>query len=255
MKIKRTIFLFTILAVWVAAISAQTVSQPNSLDMENLVGKVKRIDEQTAEMRLQNGVLKEVARTPSRIVAFDKKGRMIYRWLKIEELPTFETKFSYEKDGQRIERTLRNNLPSELTKNLTESIGKSVFHYVTSEHALYRDVYPGEQANVNEPPRFNAQTQKYKYIFGDDNRLLETIDYFSDNGEEATHDKNIYKDKRLPIQCVLITKGIPFKETIKYNYTLDEQGNWTKRVSEDTLADKNGTTISRVEYRKITYYK
>jgi len=255
MKIKRTIVLFIIFAACVAATQAQSVSQPNSLDMENLVGKVKRIEEQTAEMKLKNGKLVEGSRSPSRTVAFDKEGRMIYRWWKIGELPPTETKFSYEKDNKRIERTLRNNPLADFTKGPRESIGQSIFRYVASENALYRDVYPGEQANVNEPPRFAAQTQKYKYIFGDNNRLLETVDYTMDDGKESTRDKNIYATERLPIQRVLITRGSPLKETIKYTYTLDEQDNWTKRVSEDTLADKNGTTIFRVEYRKITYYK
>lgn len=256
MKIKRTNFLLIIFAACIAITQAQTISQPpNSLDMESLIGKVKKIEEQTAEMKLKNGKLVEGWRAPSRTILFDKEGRMTYRWQKIDGVPPSETKFSYEKDNKRIERTLRDDPFADPTKSPGERVGQSIFRYVASENALYRDVYPGEQLYADKPPRFFAQSQKYKYIFGDNNRLLETVDYFIDTGTEATHDKYIFGDERLPIQRVLTTKGYPYKETIKYTYTLDEQGNWTKRISEDTLADKNGTVIYRVEYRKITYYK
>jgi hypothetical protein len=257
MKIKRTIFLFFIIfGFCFAPAQAQAISQqPHSLDLENLVGKVKRIDEKIAEMKLKNGKLVEGWRSPSRTILFDKEGRMTYRWQKIDGVPPSETKFSYERDGRRIERTLRDEPFADQKNSPSERVGQSIFRYVASENALYHDVYPGEQLYADKPPRFFAQSQKYKYIFGDDNRLLETVDYFINTGEEATHDKNIYGEERLPIQRVLTTKGMPFKETIKYTYTLDDQGNWTKRISEDSLGDKNGTVIFRVEYRKISYYK
>lgn len=224
-------------------------AQPTSLNMESLVGKVKRIDEEIAEMKLKKGVLKEGSSVRSRTIIFDKKGQMTYRWWKIEGITSAtETFFSYEKDNNRIQRTLVIDPFADSSKAPNERLSRQILRFEVSENALYEDIY------IGKPPEFGIQTQKNKYIFGSDNLLLERIDYTTE-GVEVSNYKYVYGTERLPLEQDFSAKGSKLKQTLKFTYTLDAQGNWTKRVTENTPALKDAKPSVYVEYRKIEYYK
>jgi len=247
MKLKCAFLL--LLIVVVLNFTKTSSAQPNSLTLEGLVGKVKRIDEETSEMKLKKGVLKEGSRVRSRTIIFDKDGRMTYRWWKIKVITSAtETYYSYEKDNKRLQRTQVIDPFADSSKKPSERFSQHVFRYDASENALYEDVYIGKQ------PDFDILTQKYKYIFGTDNRLLERVD-FTTRGVAMSSDKYIYGMERLPIERDLIVKGNPLQQTLKYTYTLDAQGNWIKRITENTPAIKDAAPSIEVEYRKISYYQ
>jgi hypothetical protein len=92
-----------------------------------------------------------------------------------------------------------------------------------------------------------------KYRFDTSSRVIEVIVY-SSKGNAFIRDVYIYEADHNPTERRLFAAGLPAPEIIKYTYTLDSQGNWIKRVAENTLADKDRTLRIEFTYRKISYY-
>jgi hypothetical protein len=229
-------------------------AQPNDLNRESLAGRVKRIDEDEAVMKEKNGVWTEGTRNRRRTVIFDKQGRITYEWAKIRDLDPGEAYFDYEKDGRRISRrrVLATFPPGD--KPLPERYGLSVFSFDKDKNILSEDVFIGDMHDRQIPSEMNIPTQKYKYFFDKDLRLLARV-MLTLKGEEASRDTYVYGSQRLFTERRLSLFGNPRQQVIKYTYELDDQGNWTKQTEVNTLADAAGTTKTVVTYRKLSYYK
>lgn len=70
----------------------------------------------------------------------------------------------------------------------------------------------------------------------------------------AVRDLYTYEADHNPTERRLFGAGNPIPQIIKYTYTLDSQGNWIRRVAENTLGNKDRTQRIEVTYRKIEYY-
>src|SRR5215472_9234120 len=61
----------------------QSIGQPTDRDLEGLIGQVKSISEDVADIKIKSGNLAEGSRRPFQVVNYDRKGRMTRRWLSI----------------------------------------------------------------------------------------------------------------------------------------------------------------------------
>ena len=96
-------------------------------------------------------------------------------------------------------------------------------------------------------------TQRYKSRFDASGRVIEKIGY-TIQGVAVTRNVYTYEVDNNPREERLVTTGIPNPQIVKYTYVLDSQGNWIKRIAENTLADSARTQRIEVTYRKISYY-
>lgn len=240
-------------AVFLLLLPVCVFAQPNDLNMEGLSGRVKSIDEDTALMKEKDGVMVEGTRNRTQSLIFDKQGRMTYEWIKIKNLDPRATYYTYEKNGRRISRQIVIKPFANKTEEPFEQYSLSVITFDKKTRTLSRDVFVGHMVD-RKPVDLNIPTQKYKYIFDEDGRLLAKV-MLTLQGEEGTRDTYIYKSERLPAERRLSMAGTLRMQVIKYTYELDAQGNWVKRTEENTWADAKATKEWKVSYRKITYYK
>lgn len=236
-------FALLLLLLFIPSLAAQ----PNDWNLEHLSGKVKRIDEDRANLIEKNGKKSVAGRKRHRTLIFDTKGRKTYEWYSIDRLDPFEHFYSYEK-GRLYRRTVRQGIYSGGGRP-TESTSMSKFTYNADENAVYQEVFIGKY------PEFDVLTQKYKFLFDSSNRLIEEILYSSDNSP-VIKKEYIFGDDRLPKEMRVgsVSEGSR-KQSVQYTYELDLHGNWIKLTSVNTLADKDATTSTQVTYRKISYYK
>lgn len=248
MNLKLFTRLVLLSAIFSLNLSAQT--PPNDKNIEGLTGAVKRIDEQEATLKLKNGVFVEGARRPSRILIFDKQGRITYEWVQLEKLTPSERFSSYDKENNRHLRSPSSSPFSSENKGkfLVEYLYLDVLKFDSAENILTKEVYVGDK------PLPNNMTQKYKYHFDKDGKIFEKF-VLTTKDVEAGKDVYIYGAERLPTEIYFSETGNPFKEIIKYAYVLDAVGNWTKQTALDTFADYEQTHRTKVTYRKISYYK
>ena len=236
--------------LFIVSASAQpTQFKPTDLNIEGLIGKVKRIEEESAVIKIKNGVTLEADRHPTRRLIFDKNGRLTYEWTQIEKLSPFEQNYFYDKKGNRHRRTSRiNRFGSESSNIGIDQLSVSAYRFEPNVNALWRDEYIGDEIQ-NKFLR-----QKYQYIFDNAGRILEGIT-FDTKDEEVFRDVYIYGSEQLPNEKHLSMAGNPVGQIIKYKYMLDSQGNWIKRTAEISNPRKLGESKIEVAYRKISYYK
>lgn len=227
---------------------AQSMSQPTDRNLEGLVGQVKSIDEEEAEIKMKGGKQSEGSRHRSRTVIYDRQGRMTHRWVSISGSDSSDQSFSYSKNNIR-HRRYSNYDPASNNIGTTgaERRSVSVFRFDATENALYEDVYVGDD------PTAKALTQRYKSRFDASGRVIEKIGY-TIQGVAVTRNVYTYEVDNNPREERLVTTGIPNPQIVKYTYVLDSQGNWIKRIAENTLADSARTQRIEVTYRKISYY-
>lgn len=231
------------------ALAQQTQSQPTDINIEGLKGKVKRIDDETANLVIKNGVATEVNRRRTRTVIFDKQGRLTYEWMKISNLTPFEHKYYYDKKGNRHRSTIRiNEFGTESNRSVKEQLSLSVFNFDSSNNIISQDEYRGDDINKD------YLRQKYQYIFDKSGRIIERL-VFDTNGGEVFKDVYVYGTEQLPTEKQLAMAGNPPGQIFKYKYTLDSQGNWTKQIAEITILKKADEPKTEVTYRKISYYR
>jgi hypothetical protein len=245
MNLKSILYIFIVLVLSVASVFA---AAPTDLDKEHLSGKVKRIEEETAVMKLKNGVLKEDSRYRSRSVAFDKQGRMTYQWQKIGKMSPSEFFYTYEDADKRFTRRVVINLFGVDAKKSPDQISLTLFTYDAGRNEIFEKIYAAGE------PDANALTQQYKYVFDKENRLVEKLSGGS-NGIAAFITKYVYGTGKLPTERRGFIAGNPVPQVFKYVYELDAQGNWTKQTAETTLAKEGAEATTEITYRKITYYK
>jgi hypothetical protein len=226
--------------------------QPSDLDMEGLSGKVKRIVEEIAPVKMKNGALKEGSRRRSREVIFDKQGRVTYRWIQILDFDANESNYSYDKN-KRINRTKVIKPFAKPGEPEIMMLSSDIFRYDPAENAIYEDVYAPGMTDSKIMTDSRIITQKYKFIFDRDNRLSERI-MLTTNGKVVSTDKYIYGEQKLPTERRLSLLGNPRLQIIKYSYELDAQGNWIKRTAEKMMANAAADKETEVTYRKISYY-
>jgi hypothetical protein len=209
---------------------------------------VKSFEEDVAEMEMKGGKLTEGSRRRYRSVTYDKQGRMTRRWENVTGSSSVDQTYSYDKDGARHVRTRRfNPLFNRSQDSGIEESALEVFHFDADESTLHQDVYVGDK------PSPSARTQQYAFRFDAGGRVAERILYTLQGGV-AVRDVHVYGAGRHPTERRLYGFGNPTPQIIKYTYTLDPQGNWIKRVEENTLANQERTQRMKVTYRKISYY-
>lgn len=236
-------------------LAAGVLAQPNDLNIENLTGKVKSFDEETAVLKEKNGVLVESSRTRTRTVIFDKQGRMTYEWLKIKDIMPREFYYTYEKDNKRVTRMVYLDPFKDPAKKPMEQISLSIFSFDGAKNTLFKDIFVGDDFGHNKSPdELNIPTQKYSYVFDKDNRLLARTMLTLD-GRDMITDKYIYGSGNMYTERRMILAGNPRPQIFKYSYETDSQGNWIKQNAENTLADAGATKKNEIIYRKISYYK
>lgn len=241
MKFGQVLLILSIIICFGMSVSADP---PNDVNIEGLTGKVKRFEEEFSDMQLRDGVLKETSRHHLRTLIFDKQGRRTYE--QSGDVNSFEKYYSYEKEKCFV-RTVNTRLDFSSGKP-SESFSLHVFNYVAGENSVYREVF------IGRPPAFDTKTQKYKYVFDSNNRLLEELMY-SAADVPVVRRKYVYTDQSLPTEAQISLVRGSRPQTFKYTYVVDAQGNWTKRTEEITLADAGSTKRVKVTYRKIEYYK
>jgi hypothetical protein len=240
MEIK--IFIPVIFVFVLSNVYAIQLAQPTDRDLDGLVGLVKRVEEEVAEMKMKGGKLTEGSQRPYCLVTYDRQGRMTRRWMNVTGSSSTDQSFSYDKEGARHARY---KIFNPLVKSTAEAL--HVFHFDADENALHEDVYVGDK------PARAARTQRYMYRFGTGGRLAEKI-FYTTQGDVAVRDVYTYGADRHPTERRLYGFGNPTPQTIKYTYTLDSQGNWIKRVEENTQANQERTQRITITYRKISYY-
>lgn len=216
------------------------------LRIEGLNGRVKRVDEDKAEIEFENGVAKEKRRMRHRTMVFDKKGRKTYEWIKISKMDPFEHFYSYKND-KRFRRTVRPG--TQLGLNPTESFSYTILSFDKENNTLREKVFPGHE---HEKQR---QTQGYVFRFDESGCLIETM--MLSNADKPF----LKKDYIYTTGCLLdeirigplSTNGTT--QSIKYTYEIGENGNWKKQTIMNTFADANATTKHEVIYRSIEYYR
>ena len=231
-----------------SALLVQSTGQPTARDLDGLVGQVKRIDEEVAEMKMKAGRMTESSRRRSSTVIYDRQGRMTQRWLSLNGFDSTDQSFSYDKNNIRHKRySIFDPLVNSTGNRSIEQLSVSVFHFDATENALREEVYVGDK------PEPQARTQSYKYRFDSSRRLIEKISYTL-QGTVAGRDVYTYGTDHNPTERKLFSAGNPTPQVIKYTYTLDLRGNWIKRVAENTLANPARTQTVEVTYRKVSYY-
>lgn len=219
---------------------------PTDLKIEGLNGNVQFIEDETAVLKIKNGVSKSDSRFRSLTIKFDKKGRMTYKWEKIGNVSPFENFYSYEKD-KRFTRSLRSNLP--VSDKIYENLTFSIFTYDSVENALIEEVF-AESANKGK-----VKIRGLKFGFDKDGRISEET-YYSADGEAIFLTKYTYiEGQQLPVEK-RIGDALNFNDVqiFKYTYELDPQGNWTKRTAEVSIKDGKELRPTEITYRKIKYY-
>src|SRR5262245_28123717 len=143
---KKIILIISICLFTIPGLAQQTQFKPADINIEGLSGKVKRIDEETAAVKMKDGVPAEVNRRRTRSVIFDKDGRLTYEWTQIEKLAPFEQNYYYDKKGNRHRRTSREDLfsaePSKIGK---EQLTVGVFSFDPAGNALFETIYRGDE--------------------------------------------------------------------------------------------------------------
>jgi hypothetical protein len=226
---------------------ATALTQPTDRDLDGIDGLVKRIDEEVAETKMQAGKPIEGSRRRYRSVTYDRQGRMTRRWMNVTGSSSTDETCSYDKRGNRHVRYSIFNPLIKSTPSDKEELALHVLQFNSGEDALYEDVYVGDE------PSPKALTQRYEYRLDKLGRLAEKILYTLKGGV-AVRDIYVYGIDRLPLERQLYSFGNPKAQIIKYAYTLDAQGNWIKRVEENTLANQDRTQRIKVTYRYISYY-
>ena len=228
---------------------AVQLAQPTDRDLDGLVGSVKRIEEEVTEVKTKDGKLTEGSRRRYRSVTYDRQGRMTRRWMNVTGTSSTDQTFSYDKKGARhVRYKIFNPLINSAPESGNEESAVHVFHFDADRSALHEDVYVGDEATPN------GRTQRSTYQFDVGGRLTEKISY-TIQGDVAVRDVYTYgTDRHHPTERRLFGFGRPTPQTIKYTYTLDSQGNWIKRVEENTLANHERTVRIKITYRKISYY-
>lgn len=254
MKFKLITNLLTLFFLFCSSVAAQSGATfgdgaPTDFDVERLTGKVKKIDEETAKVKIKNGVSKEESPTRSRLVSFDKNGLKNYEWIKFDESPPYERYYTYEK-GIRLLRTVTSGFSVGSDKQ-TESFSVAVLLFNSNELSLLETIFSGRN------PEFKAALrQQNKFLFDRQKRLIGEISYDVTTGKPLILNKFIFGEARLPVERQIGSAGVNrYVESIKYTYLLDEQGNWTKQIAEDTPATANPAKEIKITYRKISYYK
>lgn len=242
---KISLIIFSLLFIF--NIYTVSFAQPTARDFDGIVGAVKHVEEEVAEMKMKDGQLIESSRRRYRSTDYDKQGRMTRNWISVTVNGSKEEHFSYDKQGNA---SVRSEIfsPSISDKPFPSSAFLNTFKFDESENTLTKEVY------VGNTPSPRTLTQKYKYQFDTNNRLVETIAY-TVQGSIAIKDVYEYGVGRFPTERRLYLTGNPTPQVIKYNYILDEQGNWIKRIEDNTLANQDRTQLTKITYRKISYFK
>ena len=242
---------FFVSALTLALVNVSAVTPPpTDRDVEGLVGPVKRVEEEEAEGREEAGRLVERGRRATRSVTYDKRGRMVRRLINFPGREPNEQTFYYEKDTHRYTRH-RLPVPAPRIPNAPgafERITVTVVRYDAAEGALYEEVYNSDE------PKARHLTQKYRHVFDAEGRLAEST-LFTVDGRPGIRSVYTYEGSgRHPATASHYALSNPTPEVTRYTYTLDQRGNWTKRVADTTLADGAGTRRVRITYRHVSYF-
>jgi hypothetical protein len=175
--------------------------------------------------------------------------------VRVSNLSPREKYYSYEKGNRRIDRTVIETPFRNQSQPPVQNHALCIYRYDPAENAMYYDFYTSNGSNKNTPlEELDTPTQKYKYIFDANNRLLTRL-MMSSRSELVSTDNYVYSKEYLPYQRVLYLAGNPRPQLIEYTYELDPQGNWIKETAEKTMADAARTKETAATYRKISYYK
>ncbi|HEV8593509.1 MAG TPA: hypothetical protein VGQ55_15500 [Pyrinomonadaceae bacterium] len=237
--------------VFVAIAALNTFGQPNDLSIHNLVGKVKRFDEQLATLEEKNGVVKEHKSVSKASRFFDENGRLSHE--SFSGTTSSERQFIYEKNGVRKSVT-ETTQPFEKPGSVKiPSYSVSIFKYDEKDNSMSQDIYHGK---IQAGPLLETGDpgNKYKYFFDNENRLTKEI-LMEPDGKEIMTEEYFYRGSGpTASDIVLLSKGRAL-QFIKCTYEVDALGNWTKKTAVRKPVDPRKPTVNEVTYRKITYYK
>ena len=243
---KIHLLIVSVLALNLCAL-AQT-SKPTARNLEGLTGDVKRIDEQEAEVKSTGGLAKTGSKRFTRSLIFDRKGRVSRRQTSINGFDTRDFYYSYDKDGIcHVRYTINDPRFDNSRSAAREQYSLHIFSYEQNENTVNETVYIGDKLLPEN------LTQRFKYKFDSNNRLVERV-MMTPTGSPAVTDEYSYAAESNPIERRLQAYGGTKPQVIKYSYVLDARGNWIERTEENTLADKNKTTRIIITYRKVSYY-
>lgn len=254
MKLKLIANLLTVLCLFASSGAAQSGATfgdgaPTDLDLERLNGKVKKIDEEIARVKIKNGVSREDSPSRSRSVAFDKNGLKTYEWIKFAEAMPYERYYEYE-NGRRLTRTVSTGFSVGSDKQL-ESFSVAALLFNVGELSLLEAVFSGRNPEIK-----SALRQQNKFLFDRRKRLVGEISYDVTTGKPLILTKYIFGEERLPVERQIGSAYVNrYVQSIRYSYVLDEEGNWTKQSAENFPAVANPVKETTITYRKISYYK
>jgi len=245
----RTIVLVVILLGFYGTIMAQ---QPNDVSMNELIGKVKRVDERSATVIQKNGKQKEEKSGLEKSLIFDEKGRLT---LKIfTGLNTSETRYSYEKNGIRKAITDRTEPFEKHGAIKIPGYSASRFTFNETENSILEETFYGK---IQTGPilELAGRSHQYKYFFDKTNRLVKK-EYLSPEGDNEITTKEFFHRENTPTPTdVIISSKGDVLQFIKCTYEIDDNGNWTKRIEIKKPIDPKNPTVTEVTYRKISYYR
>jgi hypothetical protein len=244
---KLNIFLIFVLWLALFSVAANASTVPTDRDLDGFVGPVKRVDEDVAEMKMRGGKRVESSRHRSRMIVYDRQGRMTRRLFVLYDSSTTEQIFSYEKNYRLMQSLMQRPFTAPGRTSALPGEALMILRFDAAENALYEDIYMGHE------PSPGALTQKYRHRFDADGRLIETILYTS-KGVEAIKSVYVYGTERHPSERRIYAAGSSQGQVIRYTYTLDSRGNWIKRIEENSLTNKDGSPRIEITYREILYY-
>ncbi|HEX6126986.1 MAG TPA: hypothetical protein VFZ23_16555 [Pyrinomonadaceae bacterium] len=246
----RTVKPFLILFFVVVLLTVSAEAQPSELNTHDLIGKVKRVDERTVDVRIVDGVRKEEKGKFVSSMVFDEKGRLTFESIEGEVIT--ERRHSHSKDGVR--RTISDSKrPFEKPDAYKRpSVSATRFTYDAGDNSISEDRLTGRDFG-DSVIELDQYGQRIKYYFDVSNRLLKQVIMGPNKSEVMTYEY-FYRTSGPPTEVVISNKGRAL-QFIKYKYVLDEAGNWTKRESESKPVNPSHQTTFDVVYRKITYYK
>jgi hypothetical protein len=225
-------------------------AQPTHVDIEGLFGKVKRVDERSADIEVVDGVRKEKKELTEFSKVFDEKGRLTYEVVTGENI--VERRHTYSKDG--IRRTVgEDKRPFEKPNPYKRpSLSAARFIYDEKENSISEDIITGRDFGdpVVELTEFG---QRYKYFFDSANRLTKKV-VMEPNLKVVMTYEYFYRAPGPPTDVVISSRGRAI-QFIKYKYVLDADGNWTRRESEARSTNPNHPVRFDVMYRKIAYHR
>ena len=249
-----TMYLPGVLILAPLALAFATV-WPTDRQIDDLIGPVRSVEEERAELKTDGAKTREVSRRLTRAVNYDRSGRMTHRSDYISPLRSTTMTFHHEtsKDGESVFRKNHDSL--------------TVLKFDTANNVLDERRYLGDQ------PKLQAMTQRYEHFFDPGGRLIEirTWGFLDEKAAEVLR-RSQNLPRNTPVTLVLVRTTFTYdsgphpternnvdffgnKTSVRYTYTLDTLGNWIKRVEEVTLLRPAGKTErTEVTYRNIRYY-